>query len=77
MRILFSGDVAWNIGRYALAQALPVLKKEWGGFDFVVINCENAAARARRPVFQATSPENRMRVISPAPWPGSPGRRSP
>ncbi len=44
MRILFSGDVAWNIGRYALAQALPVLKKEWGGFDFVVINCENAAA---------------------------------
>ena len=44
MRILFSGDVAWNIGRYALAQALPVLRREWGGFDFVVINCENAAA---------------------------------
>ncbi|MBR1671821.1 MAG: YmdB family metallophosphoesterase [Fretibacterium sp.] len=44
MRVLFSGDVAWNIGRYALAQALPVLRKEWGGFDFTVINCENAAA---------------------------------
>ena len=44
MRILFSGDVAWNIGRYALAQALPILRREWGGFDFVVINCENAAA---------------------------------
>lgn len=44
MRILFSGDVAWNIGRYALAKALPELRREWDGFDFVIINCENAAA---------------------------------
>ena len=44
MRILFSGDVAWSVGRQALAQALPTLRREWGGFDFVVINCENAAA---------------------------------
>ena len=43
MRVLFSGDVAWAIGREVLAQALPSLKQEYGAFDFTVINCENAA----------------------------------
>lgn len=44
MRVLFLGDVAWSVGRRALACALPELRREWGGFDFVVVNCENAAA---------------------------------
>ena len=43
MKVLFSGDVAWNTGRATLAAALPVLKKKYGGFDFIVVNCENAA----------------------------------
>ena len=43
MRILFSGDVAWNTGRKALAVALPVIKREYGSFDFILVNCENAA----------------------------------
>ena len=43
MRILFSGDVAWNTGRKAFAAALPILKREHGAFDFIIINCENAA----------------------------------
>ena len=43
IRLLFSGDVAWSTGRKALASALPILKHEYGGFDFIVINCENAA----------------------------------
>ena len=43
MRILFSGDVAWNTGRKALATALPVIKRKHGPFDFILVNCENAA----------------------------------
>ena len=43
MRVLFSGDVAWQTGREVLALALPILRKEYGAFDFTVINCENAA----------------------------------
>ena len=43
MRVLFSGDVAWAVGRNVLAKALPALKQEYGGFDFTIINCENAA----------------------------------
>ena len=43
MRVLFSGDVAWATGRNVLAHALPILKQEYGPFDFTVINCENAA----------------------------------
>lgn len=43
IRLLFSGDVAWNTGRKTLACALPILKHEYGGFDFIIINCENAA----------------------------------
>lgn len=47
MKILFSGDVAWDIGRRAFAAALPVLREQWGGFDFIIINCENAASNGR------------------------------
>ncbi|MBQ7593093.1 MAG: TIGR00282 family metallophosphoesterase [Synergistaceae bacterium] len=43
MKILFSGDVAWSSGRKALKTALPILKQEHGGFDFIIVNCENAA----------------------------------
>ena len=43
MRVLFSGDIAWASGREAFAIALPLLKQEYGPFDFIVINCENAA----------------------------------
>lgn len=43
MRILFSGDVAWSTGRESLALALPVIRREYGSFDFTLINCENAA----------------------------------
>lgn len=43
MRILFSGDVAWATGRKMLALALPYLRRKYGGFDFTIINCENAA----------------------------------
>ena len=43
MRVLFSGDVAWSAGRKTLERALPVLRNEYGPFDFIVINCENAA----------------------------------
>jgi metallophosphoesterase (TIGR00282 family) len=44
MRVFFSGDVVGRPGRRALASALPVIAERWGGFDFVVINCENAAS---------------------------------
>ena len=43
MRVLFSGDVAWRAGREVLTLSLPVLKSRYGPFDFIVINCENAA----------------------------------
>ena len=43
MRILFSGDVAWNTGRKALEAALPLIRREHGSFDFILVNCENAA----------------------------------
>ena len=43
MRILFSGDVAWRIGRETLSYSLPILRRDYGPFDFVIINCENAA----------------------------------
>lgn len=31
-------------GRKVAAALLPVLRERWGGFDFVLANCENAAA---------------------------------
>jgi metallophosphoesterase (TIGR00282 family) len=44
MRVLFIGDVFGKPGRRAFASKLPALKSSEGPFDFVVINCENAAA---------------------------------
>ncbi|MDR2180940.1 MAG: TIGR00282 family metallophosphoesterase [Synergistaceae bacterium] len=44
MRILFVGDIMGRPGRSVLAKILPSLSSQWKGFDFVVINCENAAA---------------------------------
>ena len=44
MRILFVGDLVGSPGRAVLAASLPALISGWQGFDFVIINCENAAA---------------------------------
>ncbi|MDR1978346.1 MAG: TIGR00282 family metallophosphoesterase [Synergistaceae bacterium] len=44
MRILFVGDVVGSPGRRVLAKSLSSLNARWEGFDFVVVNCENAAA---------------------------------
>ena len=44
MKILFAGDIFGRPGRTALGKALPILRAENGPFDFVVVNCENAAA---------------------------------
>ena len=44
MRILFVGDIVGSPGRAVLAKTLPSLSAQWEGFDFVVVNCENAAA---------------------------------
>jgi metallophosphoesterase (TIGR00282 family) len=44
MRVLFIGDVFGKPGRRAFAAKLPGLSSSEGPFDFVVINCENAAA---------------------------------
>lgn len=44
MRILFIGDMVGKPGRSIIAQALPYLRETVGPFDFVIANCENAAA---------------------------------
>jgi metallophosphoesterase (TIGR00282 family) len=44
MRVLFIGDIFGKPGRRAFAGKLPALRSVEGPFDFVVINCENAAA---------------------------------
>ena len=44
MRVLFVGDLVGSPGRAVLARALPLLADRWGEFDFIVINCENAAS---------------------------------
>ena len=44
MRILFVGDVFGKAGRQILADKLAEIRADFGPFDFVVINCENAAA---------------------------------
>jgi metallophosphoesterase (TIGR00282 family) len=43
MRVLFIGDIDGRPGREAVARALPLLREQYGGFDFVVANGENAA----------------------------------
>ncbi|NLA91337.1 MAG: TIGR00282 family metallophosphoesterase [Synergistaceae bacterium] len=44
MRFLFIGDYMGSTGRKTTAALQPRLRKEHGPFDFVVANCENAAA---------------------------------
>ena len=44
MRIFFVGDIVGSPGRSVLAKMLPVMEKCFGRFDFVVVNCENAAS---------------------------------
>lgn len=44
MKILFIGDVFGKPGRNALAAVLPRLRECDGPFDFVLLNCENAAS---------------------------------
>ena len=44
MRIFFAGDIVGRPGRAILAKVLPILKKRFEYFDFVVVNCENAAS---------------------------------
>jgi metallophosphoesterase (TIGR00282 family) len=44
MRIMFAGDVCGRTGRNALKETLPRLRREMGPFDFVIVNCENAAS---------------------------------
>ncbi|MDR3164073.1 MAG: TIGR00282 family metallophosphoesterase [Synergistaceae bacterium] len=44
MRILFIGDVCGKPGRNVLRESLPALRAQFGPIDFVVANCENAAA---------------------------------
>lgn len=44
MRILFIGDIMGRPGRDAVVRAMPVLKEQFGAFDFVIANGENSAA---------------------------------
>lgn len=44
MRVLFIGDIMGRPGREAAARALPLLREEFGRFDFVIANGENSAA---------------------------------
>ena len=44
MKVLFIGDIVGSPGRKAVSALLPVLKKEYCPFDFVLANGENAAA---------------------------------
>ena len=43
MRILFIGDIMGRPGREAAAREIPMLKEEYGGFDFIIANGENSA----------------------------------
>ena len=43
MKILFVGDIVGQPGRKAVFRLLPQLSERYGGFDFVVVNGENAA----------------------------------
>ena len=42
MRILFVGDVVGRSGRNAIAEHLPIIKRDWK-LDLVIVNGENAA----------------------------------
>ena len=44
MRILFVGDIVGRPGREAFLSMLPELRRQYGPFDFVIVNGENSAA---------------------------------
>jgi len=44
MRIFFVGDIVGRPGRSILTKALPDLEKRFDHFDFIIVNCENAAS---------------------------------
>ena len=44
MKILFIGDIMGSPGRKTAAAVLPDLESRMGPFDFILANCENAAA---------------------------------
>ena len=44
MRILFIGDIMGRPGRDAVVRAMPVLKEQFGAFDFIIANGEYSAA---------------------------------
>ena len=41
---MFAGDVCGRTGRNALRESIPILRRKFGPFDFVIVNCENAAS---------------------------------
>ena len=41
---MFAGDICGRTGRNALKESLPILRRKFGPFDFVIVNCENAAS---------------------------------
>ncbi len=43
MKVLFVGDIVGNPGRKALSGLLPRARAEWGPFDLIIANVENAA----------------------------------
>ena len=44
MKILFIGDIVGSTGRKVVLGLLPSVRREYGPFDFVLANGENAAA---------------------------------
>ena len=44
MRIMFVGDICGRTGRSAFKENILPLRREYGPFDFVIANCENAAS---------------------------------
>lgn len=44
MRMLFAGDIFGKPGRMVLQEKIQQLRSERGPFDFIIVNCENAAA---------------------------------
>lgn len=43
MRILFIGDIDGRPGRAACKKIIPQLREQFGGFDFIIADAENAA----------------------------------
>ncbi|WP_213584094.1 TIGR00282 family metallophosphoesterase [Paenibacillus sp. J2TS4] len=43
MKVVFIGDIVGSVGRKAVKEMLPIIKKKWSP-DFIIANGENAAA---------------------------------